>query len=155
MKAVVVAHRRRRRPSRRSGSGLTLLGAPSGILGMVSSTLGGIVGGAGRVVSGLTLAPYRREREREADRDRARRAGRLGSRGPGRLPRHPGARRRSCRRRVAWEAIAQVIAREGAAWSSAQAAAANGVALDRPLERDWPVMVALAERYRPATGGWR
>ena len=45
-----------------------LFGIPSGILGMVSPSLGGIVGGAGRVVSGLALAPYSREQEREADR---------------------------------------------------------------------------------------
>jgi predicted Zn-dependent protease len=45
-----------------------LFGVPSGLLGMVSPGLGGIVGGAGRVVSGLTLAPYSREQEREADR---------------------------------------------------------------------------------------
>jgi predicted Zn-dependent protease len=45
-----------------------LFGVPSGILGMVSPTLGGIVGGTGRLVAGLTLAPYSREQEREADR---------------------------------------------------------------------------------------
>src|SRR5919201_3103244 len=45
-----------------------LFGVPSGILGMVSPSLGGIVGGAGRVVSGLALAPYSREQELEADR---------------------------------------------------------------------------------------
>jgi predicted Zn-dependent protease len=45
-----------------------LFGVPSGILGTVSPTLGGIVGGAGRVVTGLALAPYSRDQEREADR---------------------------------------------------------------------------------------
>jgi predicted Zn-dependent protease len=45
-----------------------LFGVPSGILSTVSPTLGGIVGGAGRVVTGLALAPYSREQEREADR---------------------------------------------------------------------------------------
>ncbi|HKZ08046.1 MAG TPA: M48 family metalloprotease [Methylomirabilota bacterium] len=45
-----------------------LFGVPSGILGVVSPTLGGIVGGTGRLVAGLTLAPYSREQEREADR---------------------------------------------------------------------------------------
>jgi predicted Zn-dependent protease len=45
-----------------------LFGVPSGILGMVSPSLGGMIGGAGRVVSGLTLAPYSREQESEADR---------------------------------------------------------------------------------------
>jgi predicted Zn-dependent protease len=52
----------------------------------------------------------------------------------------------------AGETVAQVVARGGATWSPAQAAVANGVALDRALERDWPVKVALAERYRPAPG---
>ena len=45
-----------------------LFGVPGGILGMVSPTLGGIVGGAGKVLSGLTLAPYSREQETEVDR---------------------------------------------------------------------------------------
>jgi predicted Zn-dependent protease len=45
-----------------------LFGVPGGILGMISPSLGGIVGGAGRVLSGLTLAPYSRDQEREADR---------------------------------------------------------------------------------------
>jgi predicted Zn-dependent protease len=45
-----------------------LFGVPSGILGAVSPTLGGVVGGAGRVVAGFTLAPYSREQENEADR---------------------------------------------------------------------------------------
>jgi predicted Zn-dependent protease len=50
----------------------------------------------------------------------------------------------------AGETIAQVVARGGAAWSPAQAAVANDVTPDRPLERDWPVKVAVSERYRPA-----
>jgi predicted Zn-dependent protease len=50
----------------------------------------------------------------------------------------------------AGESIAQVLARGGAAWSAAQAAVANGVTAERPLERDWPVKVAVSERYRPA-----
>ena len=45
-----------------------LFGVPGGILGMVSPTLGGILSGAGRVVTGLAIAPYSREQEREADR---------------------------------------------------------------------------------------
>ena len=45
-----------------------LFGVPSGILGMVSPSLGAIVGGAGRIVSGLALAPYSREQELAADR---------------------------------------------------------------------------------------
>jgi predicted Zn-dependent protease len=52
----------------------------------------------------------------------------------------------------AGERIAQVLARGGATWSPGQAAVANGVAADQPLERDWPVKVAVSERYRPAGG---
>jgi predicted Zn-dependent protease len=50
----------------------------------------------------------------------------------------------------AGESIAQVLARGGTSWSPAQAAVANGVAAERQLERDWPVKVAVSERYRPA-----
>jgi predicted Zn-dependent protease len=50
----------------------------------------------------------------------------------------------------AGESIAQVLARGGATWTPAQAAVANGVGTERPLERDWPVKVAVAERYRPS-----
>jgi predicted Zn-dependent protease len=66
-----MAHVVERHAVRRVGAATpfaVLFGVPSGILGMVSPTLGGIVGGAGRVVSGLTLAPYSREQELEADR---------------------------------------------------------------------------------------
>jgi predicted Zn-dependent protease len=52
----------------------------------------------------------------------------------------------------AGESIGQVLARGGATWTPAQAAVANGVAIDRPLERDWPLKVAVSERYRPADG---
>jgi len=52
----------------------------------------------------------------------------------------------------AGERIGQVLARGGAAWSAAQAAVANGVAPERPLERDWPVKVAVVERYQPSPG---
>jgi predicted Zn-dependent protease len=44
-----------------------LFGVPAAILGTVSPTLGGIVGGTGRLLSKVTLAPYSREQEREAD----------------------------------------------------------------------------------------
>src|SRR4029450_4220478 len=44
-----------------------LFGVPSGILGMVSPSLGEIVGGAGRVVSGLALAADRRGQDARAD----------------------------------------------------------------------------------------
>lgn len=52
----------------------------------------------------------------------------------------------------AGESIAQVLARGGAAWTAAQAAVANGVTTERPLERDWPVKVAVSELFRPAVG---
>jgi predicted Zn-dependent protease len=55
-----------------------LFGVPSGLLGMVSPTLGEIVGGAGQVVSGLALAPYSREQEHDADRIGATLAARAG-----------------------------------------------------------------------------
>jgi predicted Zn-dependent protease len=66
-----MAHVVERHAVRRVGAATpfaVLFGVPSGILGMVSPSLGGIVGGAGRLVSGLTLAPYSREQELEADR---------------------------------------------------------------------------------------
>jgi predicted Zn-dependent protease len=44
-----------------------LFGVPSAIVGIVSPALGGIVGGVGKVASGLVLAPYSRSQEREAD----------------------------------------------------------------------------------------
>jgi predicted Zn-dependent protease len=44
-----------------------LFGVPSAIVGIVSPALGGIVGGVGKVASGLVLAPYSRDQEREAD----------------------------------------------------------------------------------------
>ena len=45
-----------------------LFGVPSAIAGVVSPALGGIIGGVGNVASGLVLAPYSREQERDADR---------------------------------------------------------------------------------------
>ena len=36
-------------------------------MGIVSPALGGIVGGVGKLASGLVLAPYSRDQEREAD----------------------------------------------------------------------------------------
>jgi len=44
-----------------------LFGIPSAIVGIVSPALGGIVGGVGKLASGLVLAPYSRDQEREAD----------------------------------------------------------------------------------------
>ncbi len=44
-------------------------GVPSAVVGSVSRTLGGVVGGVGAALSqGLVLAPYSREQERQADR---------------------------------------------------------------------------------------
>ena len=45
-----------------------LFGIPSAIVGVVSPALGGILGGVGKLASGLVLAPYSREQEREADK---------------------------------------------------------------------------------------
>jgi predicted Zn-dependent protease len=45
-----------------------LFGVPSAIVGVVSPALGGILGGVGKLASGLVLAPYSREQERAADR---------------------------------------------------------------------------------------
>ena len=55
-----------------------LFGVSSGLLGMVSPTLGEVVGGAGLAVSGLALAPYSREQEHDADRIGAALAARAG-----------------------------------------------------------------------------
>ena len=45
-----------------------LFGVPSAIVGIVSPTVGGILGGVGKLASGFVLAPYSRGQEREADR---------------------------------------------------------------------------------------
>lgn len=45
-----------------------LFGVPSAIVGVVSPAFGGILGGVGKLASGLVLAPYSREQERDADR---------------------------------------------------------------------------------------
>jgi predicted Zn-dependent protease len=66
-----MAHVLERHAVRRVGAATplaVLFGVPAGILGTVSPTLGGIVGGAGRLAAGLALAPYSREQEHEADR---------------------------------------------------------------------------------------
>ena len=44
-----------------------LFGVPAALLGAVSPTVGGLVGGTGRLVSTLALASYNRDQEREAD----------------------------------------------------------------------------------------
>jgi predicted Zn-dependent protease len=66
-----MAHVLQRHAVRRAGVATPfalLFGLPAGILGTVSPTLGGIVGGTGRLASGLALASYSREQERDADR---------------------------------------------------------------------------------------
>jgi predicted Zn-dependent protease len=138
-----------------------LFGVPGGILGMVSPTLGGIVGGTGKMLSGLTLAPYSREQEHEADRVGIAFAARAGwdPRAVGEflatldraesLAAGGGAKRSSFFPAWGGETVAQVIGRGGAAWSPALAAVANGIAPDRPLERDFPLKLAVAQRYRP------
>lgn len=45
-----------------------LFGAPAAILQRVSPVLGGVLGSAGEMATGLVLAPYSREQEHEADR---------------------------------------------------------------------------------------
>lgn len=45
-----------------------LFGVPRAIVGVVSPALGGILGGIGNLASGLVLASYSREQERDADR---------------------------------------------------------------------------------------
>lgn len=45
-----------------------LFGAPAAILDRVSPALGGVVGGAGKLATGMVVAPYSREQEHEADR---------------------------------------------------------------------------------------
>jgi predicted Zn-dependent protease len=65
-----MAHVLERHAVRRAGAATPfglLFGVPAGILGTVSPTLGGIVGGTGRLASGLALASYSREQERDAD----------------------------------------------------------------------------------------
>jgi len=44
-----------------------IFGVPAAILGSVSPTLGGIVGGTGRLASSAVLASYSRDQERQAD----------------------------------------------------------------------------------------
>jgi predicted Zn-dependent protease len=59
------------RHSARAASAATpfavLFGVPAAILGTVSPTLGGIVGGTGRLASGAVLASYSRDQEHDAD----------------------------------------------------------------------------------------
>ena len=45
-----------------------VFGMPATLLGAISPTVGGVVGGTGRLVSGAALASYSRDQERAADR---------------------------------------------------------------------------------------
>lgn len=66
-----MAHVLERHAARRVGAATpfaVLFGLPASILGTVSPTLGGIVGGIGGLTSGAVLASYSREQERDADR---------------------------------------------------------------------------------------
>src|SRR5262245_42077298 len=65
-----MAHVLERHAARRAGAATpfaVLFGVPAAILGTVSPTLGGIVGGTGRLASSAALASYSRDQEREAD----------------------------------------------------------------------------------------
>ncbi|MGH7343664.1 MAG: M48 family metalloprotease [Candidatus Rokuibacteriota bacterium] len=66
-----MAHVLDRHAARRAGAATPfalLFGIPAGILGAVSPALGGVVGGTGELASGMVLASYSREQERDADR---------------------------------------------------------------------------------------
>ena len=62
-----VTERHSARQARATTPFTVLFGVPAAILGTVSPTLGGIVGGTGQLLSKVTLAPYSRDQEREAD----------------------------------------------------------------------------------------
>jgi predicted Zn-dependent protease len=66
-----IAHVAERHAARRVAAATpfaVLFGAPAAILDRVSPALGGVLGGAGKLATGLVVAPYSREQEREADR---------------------------------------------------------------------------------------
>ena len=65
-----MAHVLERHAARRASAATpfaVIFGVPAAILGSVSPTLGGIVGGTGRLASSAALASYSRDQEREAD----------------------------------------------------------------------------------------
>jgi len=65
-----MAHVLERHAARRAGAATpfaVLFGIPAGLLGAISPTLGGIVGGTGELASGMVLASYSRDQERDAD----------------------------------------------------------------------------------------
>ena len=66
-----MAHVLERHAARRVGAATPfalLFGIPAGILGAVSPSLGGIVEGTGELASGMVLASYSRDQERDADK---------------------------------------------------------------------------------------
>jgi len=66
-----MAHVLERHAARRAGAATpfaVLFGIPAGILGAISPSLGGIVGGTGELASGMVLASYSRDQERDADK---------------------------------------------------------------------------------------
>ena len=66
-----MAHVLERHAARRAGAATPfalLFGVPAGLLGAVSPVLGGIVEGTGELASGMVLASYSRDQERDADR---------------------------------------------------------------------------------------
>ena len=66
-----MAHVLERHAARRAGAATPfalLFGIPAGLLGAVSPALGGIVGGTGELASGMVLASYSRDQERDADK---------------------------------------------------------------------------------------
>jgi predicted Zn-dependent protease len=62
-----VLERHSARAASRATPFAVLFGVPAAILGTVSPTLGGIVGGTGRLATGAVLASYSRDQEHEAD----------------------------------------------------------------------------------------
>lgn len=52
----------------------------------------------------------------------------------------------------AGETVAEVISRNGGAWTAARAAVANGIMTDAKLEGDWPVKIPIRQTYAGASG---
>src|SRR5262249_24951331 len=48
---------------------------------------------------------------------------------------------------AAGETVAQVLARGGGTWNTAQMAVANGTTVDAKLQAGWPVKVPVSQRY--------
>jgi predicted Zn-dependent protease len=65
-----MAHVLERHAARRAGAATPfalLFGVPAEILGAISPALGGLIGGTGELASGMVLASYSRDQERDAD----------------------------------------------------------------------------------------